>query len=198
MNLPSIQKHLRHLIGRFLQRTDGIIVHEFIIALPVFLFATVGVYSYWDAYRSLNTAEKAAYAVSDLISRETRTINVQYLNGLHDVMEYMMGNDLPVQMRVTSITYSGVRSRYEVIWSRSPYAELPQLTTTSLQALVPNLPIVSDGDSLILVEARVQFTPSVAQAPAFNMYVGETEFDLFIPTRPRFLSKICLQNVACG
>lgn len=198
MTLPFIRNHLRRLLGRFLHRSDGIVLHEFIIALPVFVFATLGVYSYWDAYRSLNTAEKAAYAISDLITRETRTVSEAYVTGLHDVMEYMMGNDMPVQMRITSITYSGVRSRYEVIWSRSPYAELPQLTTTSLQALVPNLPVVSDGDSLILVEARVQFTPSVAQAPAFNMYVGETEFDLFIPTRPRFLSKICLQNVACG
>ncbi len=196
--MHSLRTRIRNLLGRFLRQTDGIMVFEFVLALPVFIFASFGVYSYWDAYRSLNTAEKAAYAVSDLISRETRTVNVQYLNGLHDVMEYMMGNDLPVRMRITSITYSGVRSRYEVIWSRSPYAEMPQLTTTSLQSLVPNLPIVSDGDSLILVEALVEFTPALQQSPAFNMYVGETEFDLFIPTRPRFLSKICLQNVACG
>lgn len=196
--MPRSPKPLRSALARFLRGNDGMLVTEFVLVLPVFLFLMFGLYAYWDAFRALNTAEKAAYAVSDLISRETRTMTPQQIDGLHDVMEYMMGNDLPVKMRVTSITYSGVRQRYEVIWSRSPDGQRPQLTTTSLQTLVPRLPLVGDGESLILMEALVQFTPSISPAPAFNIFMDEKEFELFIPTRPRFLSKVCLQGVACG
>lgn len=182
----------------FARREDGTMAIEVILTLPVFMFCTMGVYTYWDAFRSLNTAQKASYTVSDMISRETLPISEAYLTGLADVLQYMVGDDMPVEMRVTSITYSGVRERYEVNWSRSPYNKLQELDTDRLQGLVQYIPTLADGDTVTLVEARTQFTPVFKETPAFFMYVGDEVFEQFIVTRPRFVPRICLEDVPCS
>lgn len=183
---------------RFGRNEDGVMAAEVILTFPVFMFCIMGIYTYWDAFRALNTAQKATYTVSDMITREQRPVDETYLRGLHDVLEYMTGNELPVQMRVSSITYSGVRERYEIDWSRSPYNEMPQLTTTSLQPLAQHIPMLADGDSIILVESNLEFTPAFQKTPAFFMYLGDQVFQQFIVTRPRFVPRICLKNVPCG
>ena len=196
--IKTLTRKLTQPFRRFAREEKGAMVLEVLLTIPVFAFCTIGTYTYWDAFRSLNTAQKATYTVADMISRETREINTTYLTGLHDVLQYMVGDDLPVQMRVSSITYSGVRNRFEIDWSRSPNNELPQLTTTTLQSLVQYIPMLADGDSIVLVESNMQFTPAFQESPAFFMYVGDEVFRQFIVTRPRFVPKICLQNVACS
>lgn len=193
-----VAKYLSGSVRNFTRREDGVMALEVILTIPVFIFCTMGVYTYWDAFRSLNTSQKATYTISDMISRETRPVSMTYLTGLHDLLQYMVGNELPVQMRVTSITYSGVREQFEVVWSRSPNNELPQLTTESLQGLAQHIPMLADGDSVTLVETNMQFTPAFEESPAFFMYLGEEVFQQFIITRPRFVPRICLEGVACG
>lgn len=187
-----------HRLRSFGQREDGLMVTELILTLPIFIFCIIAVYTYWDAYRVLNAAQKATYTVSDLLSRERRAIEEGYIEGLHDLTEYMLGDNLPVQMRVTAITYSGVRNRYEVIWSRSPNGEKPVLTTETLQAHTQHIPMLADGDSIVLVETDVQFKPAFAETPAFAMYLGEQVFKNFIVTRPRFLPRICIVDSPCA
>lgn len=165
---------------------------EVVLALPVFIWCIFGMYTYWDAFKSLNTTQKASFTISDLITREMQPVTDQYINGLHDVLQYMVSDKLPVMLRVTSVTFSGPRNRYEVDWSRSPNAEKPQLTTNSLQPLANKIPILADGDSIILVETWAEFTPF------FDLYLTEDEFEQFIVTKPRFVPRICLQGVACG
>lgn len=191
-------ERLKHLAGRFFRREDGVMAAEVILTFPVFAFCTIGLYSYWDAFRSLNTAQKASYAISDMITREGRPVDEAYLQGLHDVMQYMVGPELPVQMRFSSITYSGVREQYEIVWSRSPYNEMVTLTTETLQAKVDDIPTLADGDSIVLLETFVDFTPAFGETPAYFMHVGDQEFENFIVTRPRFVPRICLEDVACG
>lgn len=183
---------------RFARRDEGTMAIEVILTLPVFMFCTMGVYTYWDAFRSVNTAQKASYTVSDMISRETLPISEAYLTGLADVLQYMVGDEMPVEMRVTSISYSGVRERYEVNWSRSPYAKMQELDTDRLQGLVQYIPELADGDTITLVEARSHFTPAFKDSPAFFMYVGDEVFEQFIVTRPRFVPRICLEDVPCS
>jgi Flp pilus assembly pilin Flp len=182
---------LSAVLKRFWRDEKGVLVAELALVLPVFVWSIIGMYTYWDAFKSLNISQKAAYTVSDLIAREKQPVTTAYLDGMHDVMKYLVGDDLPVTMRITSITFSGVRDRFEVIWSRSPHSGTAALTTTTLQAYKDKIPEMSDGDSVVLVETWAQFTP------AFQNYVGAKEFSDFIITRPRFVPKICLKDVAC-
>lgn len=196
--MATLSHRLKARLRRFVQRQEGVMAAELILVMPVFLFAIIGTYTYWDAFRALNSALKASYTVSDMIAREMRPVDDTYLLGLHDVMQYMVGNDLPVEMRVSSITYSELRQRFEVEWSRSPNNDLPQLDTTSLQPLAQHIPILADGDAIILMETNVEFTPAFAETPSAFMYLTDEVFTQFIVTRPRFVPRICLKDVACG
>jgi Flp pilus assembly pilin Flp len=189
--MPVVFPLLSTAFKRFWRDEKGVLVAELALVLPVFVWSIIGMFTYWDAFKSLNMSQKAAYTVSDLIAREKKPVDSAYLNGMHDVMQYLVGNDLPVTMRITSITYSGVRSRFEVIWSRSPYSGTTALTTTTLQSFKDRIPAMSDGDSVVLVETWTDFEP------AFQSYVGAQQFSDFIITRPRFVPKVCLKNVAC-
>lgn len=194
----SILKPLARFTRRFGRKEDGVMAAEVILTFPVFAFCIIGMYTYWDAFRSLNTAQKASYAISDMITREGRPVNDAYLQGLHDVLQYMVGPDLPVRVRFTSITFSGVRDRYEVVWSRSPLNEMAEHTTDSIAGIRDDIPILADGDSIVLVETQVDFTPAFGETPAYFMKVGQQEFENFIVTRPRFVPRICLEDVYCG
>lgn len=190
--LNGIAEKMRSALTVFRRQENGTLSAEVVLALPVFIWCIFGMYTYWDAFKSLNTTQKASFTVSDLITREMQPVTNQYLNGLHDVLQYMVSDKLPVEMRVTSVTFSGVRDRFEVEWSRSPYNERPALTTNSLQALKDKIPMLADGDSVILVETWAEFTPF------FDLYLTDDEFEQFIVTKPRFVPRICLQGVACG
>lgn len=193
----TVANYLKDAARRFTRREDGVMALEIVLTIPVFMFCTMGVYTYWDAFRNLNTSQKATYTIADMISRETRPVTTQYLTGLHDLLQYMVGDDLPMQMRVTSITYSGVRERYEVLWSYSPNNELAELNTQSLQPLTQYIPMLADGDSVTLVESNMQFTPAFQETPAYFMYLGDEVFQQFIITRPRFIPRICLTGYSC-
>lgn len=196
--MQSAIKKMKRMAHGFFRREDGVMAAEVILTFPIFAFCTIGLYTYWDAFRSVNTAQKAAYAISDMITREGRPVNEEYLDGLHDVMQYMVGPELPVEMRFSSIVYSGVRDRYEIVWSRSPHNEMPELNTATLQGLTDDIPTLADGDSIVLLETHVDFTPAFGETPAFFMHVGDREFENFIVTRPRFVPKICLEDEPCG
>lgn len=186
------------LCRRFRRGEDGILTAELVIILPVFVFCFMGIYTYWDGYRSLNNTQKATYTIADLISREQRPLTANYVDGMQGLMEYLINNRYDVDMRISSITYSGVRNRFEVLWSRSPQNKMVELDTDRLQPLADGIPMLADGDSIILVEANLRFKPAFGRSDSFFMFLDDQTFEQFIVTRPRFVPRICLQGVACG
>jgi Flp pilus assembly protein TadG len=188
MNMTNLKLALR----RFRDDESGLIMAEFIITLPMLIWVFMAMFAFWDVFRSMNTAQKAAYAISDLVSRQNNDIPVTYLDGMQTVMEYLLPTTLSAKTRFTSVKWSVPNNQFEVIWSRSPGNAMPQLTTTTLQALKTQIPIMAATDTVMIVESSVPYTPvfDVGLAPSYNL-------DEFIVTRPRFLNKICLQGVAC-
>lgn len=190
-------------LGRFGRDEGGTVMVEALLVLPMLLWSYLALFVYWDAFRSLNTAQKAAYTISDTISREMVSLSPAYIPGLRNMMQYLVHeNDSVVKLRVTSITYNSTDSRYEVHWSRSPDGAFPELTTATLQqfadcdpaTIKPGsciIPKMADGDYVILVETSIPYHP------AFNVGVNDQELREFIVTRPRFLPKICLTGVVC-
>jgi Flp pilus assembly protein TadG len=182
---------LSHLLRRFARDEKGSIVVEAIMVMPMFIWAYAGLFAYWDAYRSINTVQKAAYTISDLISRSQNSVNDAYIAGMRTAMNSMVDADQAGEIRVTSYTWSSWRNRYEVIFSRSPNSAMPSLTTSSLAGMTNRLPTMSDGDSAILVEVEIPYTPPVA----FGL--TPTTIEQFIVTRPRFLPKLCHTSFTC-
>lgn len=179
-------------LQRFWRDESGTMLAEAVIVLPLMLWAYVALFVYWDAYRSVNTVQKAAYTVSDMVSREMVTLNAQYVPGMRDLMRYLIGKDQNIKLRVTSVTWSELNNRFEVDWSRSPDRAMPELTTATIADVAYRIPDMADGDRVMLVETEV------AYHPAFNVGLSDTTLQQFIVTRPRFVPKICLTGVVCA
>lgn len=184
---------LSSLMRRFARDEKGSLIVDAIIVMPMFVWGYAGLFVYWDAYRAVNTVQKASYTISDLISRsqETNGIDDAYISGMRTTFNTMLDSGDAGQIRVTSYQWSAVRDRYEVIFSRAPNGALPSLTTEDLANLTSYLPIMSDGGSAILVETKLLYTPPIAYGLDPRM------LEQFIVTRPRFLPKLCHVDFAC-
>ncbi len=190
MKLRSFR--LPHAIRRFLRNEEAALVAEAVIVLPLLLWAYIGLFVYWDAFRSLNTVQKAAYTISDMISRQQTGIATSYVNGAHRVLDYLIDQDLATTMRVTSVSYSDTNSRFEVHWSRTTnQLSMPPLTTTTLQNYLSQIPTMTAGDYVVIVEVTAPYHP------VFNVGMADQKFHEFIVTRPRFLPCIPMDNISC-
>ena len=189
---------LRASLRRFRRDEQGIAAVEMIVVMPVYLFCIISTFTFWDAYNVVNRAQKASYSVSDLITRKQDTVTEAYVTGMFNTMQYMMGPSLPVRTRITSLVYSGARERYEVLWSRSSVPTIPRLTTSTITSIRSSLPVMYDGDALIVVETTVEFTPILGRLETTMIGLDSGPMHNIIVTRPRFLPKICMQGVACG
>lgn len=171
---------------------SGLILAEFLIVLPMLIWAFMALFVYWDVFRSMNTAQKAGYAISDLISRQRNDLPPTFITGMQTIMEYLLPVSQSAKMRFTSVKWSVANNRFEVIWSRSPSGAMPELTTATLQGFSSKIPVMAETDTVMIVESSVPYTPAfkVGLDPNYT-------FDEFVVTRPRFVTKICLQGVPC-
>lgn len=176
---------------KFLQREDGTLMAEAVLVLPFLLWSYLALFVYWDAYRSINVVQKAAYTVSDMLSREMVAVSETYITGMDKMVEYLIDPDQDAKTRVTSITWSALNSRYEVHWSRAADNAMPQLTTADLVPMRDKLPVLADGDYVVLVEVEVNYHA------AFNVGINDQVLKQFIITRPRFVPKTCITGQAC-
>lgn len=183
---------LRNMLRKFGRNEDGALMAEAVVVMPLMLWAYLALFVYWDAYRSVNTAQKAAYTISDMVSREMVTLPTNYVTGMRDLMRYLVDAKQSVRIRVTSVRYSGSNDRLEVEWSRSPDNAMPELTTATIVNYQSQIPDMADGDSVVIVETEVDYHP------AFNVGMNDQELRQFIVTRPRFIPKICMTNVPCS
>ena len=178
-------------LKRFGRDDTGSVVAEAVIVLPVFLWAYIALFVYWDAFRSMNTVQKASFTLSDMISREKQGISTAYVEGMDDLAEHLIDANQDARVRVSSVTWSDTNNRFEVYWSASPDSAMVPLTTGSLQAYAYQIPTMSAGDNAIIVEVDVDYRPT------FDIGMPDQTFSQFIVTRPRFIPCITLDTVPC-
>jgi Flp pilus assembly protein TadG len=169
----------------FAQREDGYMVVDTVMALPFLCWAFIAMYSYWDGYRAATQIQKATYAVADLISREQRTINAGYINGMRRAMDQILPGDMSAEIRVTSIIYSEANGRFEVEWSATSGTLAPPLTTALLSPVVSKIPEMFDGDTAVIVESWVEYEAVLVMGG-----VEDQRMSQFVVTRPRFAPRI--------
>ena len=175
--MPS---RLRQKLQAFARNETGAVVAEAVIILPLFIWAYIGLYAYWDAFRSNNAMQKAAFTVSDMLSREQVEITSGYVDGLQLVVDYLIDEDQTARIRLTSITFDGTDQAFKVHWSASPGGTMSPLTTDSLQAFANLIPDMSPGDYAIVLEVEADYEPN------FDVGLPDQTFREFVVTRPRF------------
>lgn len=174
-----LHNHLR----RFLNDEKGSVAVEAAVVLPVLLWAFVAMWVFFDAYRARTTVEKAAFTVSDMLSRETNAIDDDYLDGAKNLFDLLADSDSPSGLRVSVITYSGAYQEYRLEWSQIR-GNINKLEDQGLSDLVDDLPGMSDGERLILVQTTSTYEPSL------RVGIGDHTMKTFIFTRPRFAPQL--------
>ncbi len=189
---------LSHKIKRFARNEEGgSFILETVIMLPLLLWALMAMIVYWDAYRSINRLEKATYALADTLSRQQAPMPVASVNQWNDLVSYMLDSNQSADVRVTSYRWVAANNRFEVLWSRSPDSERPQLTTTTLQDLADQIPIMDDTEYGILTETWVDYEPRLNVVFMDTVGVGPMTLTKFTPTPARF-NPLCLVGMTAA
>lgn len=178
-------RSFRHALRRFRQDESGVITTETLLITPLLMWVFLAMFVYWDAFRAQNTSIKASYVLADMISRENAPVNTAFVNGMHSVFRYMVDTSEQTWIRVSSVQYNQAQDRYNVLWSRSTNTtRAPIHTTTTMVALRGHLPVISDSDTLLVIETWRRFSP------AFKIGLNQRTFHEISVVRPRFLSPL--------
>jgi Flp pilus assembly protein TadG len=196
---------LARRLRRFRRSERGSILTEACIVLPLWVWGYAMSYQFFDAFREQTQNIRAAYTVADMLSRELNAVGPTYIDQLHDAFDYMTGGGHATWMRVTSVYYDDTNKVYKQNWSYSTAAAAhPVLTDTSVNALSARLPNLSIGETVVLVETGMQYTPFLnfgiddlwgglfIETDPNPRFQGLTQswFENFIPTRPRFAAQV--------
>lgn len=175
-------------IRHFWSETRGSLSVEAALILPLLTWFYVGSFVWFDAFRTQNANLKAAYTIADMLSRETVPVTETYLKGLNTVFDYLTTSNHPTYIRVTTVRCLSAcaldDSRVlEVGWSYATDGRAP-ITTAGIVAFNDTIPIMPQGDTLVLVETFM------AYEPIFNVGITATTFENKVVTRPRFAPQL--------
>jgi Flp pilus assembly protein TadG len=175
----------------FRKDESGTLLAEGVIMVPLLFWSLMAMYVFWDGFRTINVVQKAAYTVSDAVSRRRADVSSDYIQGMGTLFNYLLDRQQTGRVRVTSYTWTQTSGLYTVQWSCSTHAGLVKHNNASLQARAAALPIMANGDSAILVEAEVDYIAG------FDMGLGTQTVKQFIVTRPRLMANIGFTGPAC-
>ncbi len=181
---------IRHLIRRFCKDETASLVAEAVIMLPLLVWWYVGGLVFFHGYEARNVNMKAAYTVSDMLSREDAAVGPAYVEGLGNIFAYLIsgsgsGSEVRVSVvRCTENCTQGATGRVLAIdWSYSTGSR-PALTDADLPGYEDVIPVTPLGDRVIVLESKADYSP------AFNIGLTADSFANTVVTRPRFVPKI--------
>lgn len=178
---------------------------EAAIIAPLLFWAFLATYSYFDVYRVKNVALKSNYAVSDLLSRETNVIDMDFINGARNLFRYLTQSDNSSWVRVSVVTCvdgcavkggdnTGPRT-LAADWSKATN-DIPTFSDADINDQLDSvIPLIAAGERVIIVETALQYDP-----PFSSALTGVTSqvFSDIIITRPRFAPQLCFSGIGCG
>ncbi|WP_298675239.1 hypothetical protein [uncultured Lentibacter sp.] len=184
------------MVGRWLlarlrtlwEDTGGSVSVEFIIMAPIVFWAYASMFSWFDAYRQVGVHEKAAFTIADMISRETTPLDAAYIDAAQDMVQFLTRTAEPPELRVSVLHYSTQTETYNLDWSESRGA-LPPLRAADVRNWHNRLPLLVNGERLILVETQITYTP-----PFLWGLMERNELGTFVFARPRFAPQLCWES----
>jgi len=175
---------LKKLLNRFRKDETGTIAVEAVLILPMLTWCYLATFVYFDAFRTQTTNLKAAYTISDAISRETGYITPEYMESLHRLHEFLTTSRLNTRVRITSYDWSDSDEHYHVLWSQEK-GGADVLTNSTLNLLSDQLPIMAENEGALLVQTWIVYEP------VFSVGLEAFIFENLVVTRPRFVPFVC-------
>ena len=196
--MPMPRTRAQRLLD-FFRREDATLSIEAVLVLPFLLWAFAAMYAFFDVYRARSLAMKGNYAVADLLSRETNSIDMAYLNGTEGVYTYLTQGGDSAWIRVTPIRCKKFCDDEDnrVLrrdWSRATDGK-HRLTNGEVNDDYRDVvPMIAKGDRVIMVETFLEYSPPIN--PVLTGVTARELRDLTI-TRPRFAPQLCWGNMSC-
>ena len=160
---------------------------EAVIILPIMIWAYLAMFTIFDTYRQYTSQQKAAYTISDLISRQATPLDADFIDGTHDLFETLTRANGQTGLRVTVARFDLTLNAYQVVWSRTRGGMIA-LASADIAGWSNRLPVMPQGDQIVIVETTSRF------APVFDIGLGEQTINNFVFTRPRYAGQVCFYN----
>lgn len=181
----NISKYLKGLIWGFQKDERGSIAVEAVIILPMMFWTYLAIFATFHSYRTYAINQKAAYTLSDMISRETTPIDSAYLNGSLALFTQMVNaDDNDTAVRVTIVSYDAENDKYEKDWSqtRGFLTSVPGSAEVNSWSL--RLPVMPDGERIIVLETFHKYDPP------FDTGLVNREITNYVFTKPRYAPQV--------
>ena len=187
-SLRNLTQRAASLAGRFKRGEQGSMTVEAIIVLPTVIFGLLFVYTYFSAFQVKSMANKAAYTVSDYLSRQTEPVDATFIEGLADIYGFLT-NTGNKGLRISSFTWSESDGSgdYELQWSYAAESG-SALTGDTMSEVLPRLPFLVNGETVLLVESTTNWTP------IFDVGLTMLPFNDFVATKPRFATQVLFDD----
>lgn len=179
-------------IRNFCRKDDGTVILEAVIIIPTLAAIITAMIVFFEAYRLKSVNLKAAYTVSDMISRKYPTVDGDYVDGLKVMYDFLVSSVNPTSMRVTMVQFDTEDPENDddglhiLQWSHG-VGDFDDLTAGTLSTIEDGIPLMGHGDSLIIVQTQMDYVPP------FNVGLRPFQINNFVATRPRFIPP-CWEN----
>lgn len=180
-------QRLKQKMLHFLKETQASMSVEAVLVFPLLWTVLLASWVFFDAYRAKNINIKAAYTVSDLLSREIDVIDADYLEGLNDILSYLVGKDDGTWLRVTVLSYDEDEDDLELIWSEATGTS-NGYTSANYDGIKDQIPVMADGDTAIVLETSSDWTPLVDVGLTSQTYAN------LVVVSPRFAPQLCFEQ----
>lgn len=182
-------RHILQAMRRFVGSTDGGLSVETVLVFPMLAWIYAAGFVFFDAFRADTSSVKGSFTISDILSRQTTPLDQADVDGLRGIFNYVTGRPADdTAMVLTAVSWDLEDNDYRVIWSRSSGTDFTH-TDDTLRAEADRLPLISIGDTLIVVETEVTYRPLL------NVGLGIMTLREFVPSRPRFASWVMFEGV---
>jgi len=163
---------------------------EAAIVIPFIFWAFGAGFTFFEAYRAQAVAEKAAYAVSDMISRETLEISPDYITNMRKIYRDLSGlTNAETALRVTVMRWDEEDGRLYIDWAKRR-GDIPRLRNRDVADYQDLLPTMVDNERIILVETSSDYSP------AFNFALPPRQIETFVFVRPRYAPQLVFNSDA--
>lgn len=177
-------KFFKNHLSRFRKDADGNASMEAVILLPVIMWMFAAGFTFFEAYRAQAVAEKAAYTVSDMISRETLEITPTYITNMRKIYRDLSGlTNAETALRVTVLRWNQSKDRFYIDWSQRR-GDIPRLRNRDVRDYDDLLPTMVHNERIILVETASDYDPG------FSGVLAPRVIETFVYTRPRYAPQI--------
>ncbi len=192
MSIKNPTRLLSRTVARFRRDQEGYVTLEAIIVMPVLLWLFAACWVYFDAFRQQSVNQKANFVISDMLSRETDSVDDTYVDSAYELLKLLTRAEATgTSLRLTLVEYDAKKANWEFLWSDTR-GDQTALVAGDMGNYQDRLPTAMDGDQLIIVENWDD------HKPVFKVGLDPFVIKAYSFTRPRYTPKMVIAALEGG